>query len=366
MSHVNDDLTLDTSHGTSTELSQLQLWPGTQVLLAKAQTDLFTSPDKPNPIESAAYPSAITTPHAAANQQTRGPLKTLSQERANVPLPSTQALIDNWQGWSSVKKPRRESDDLKRKSLILSPTVLRRLGSSEEARRSSLRFEMDLSGIEGEEEESQTLSHSEGLAADQEITSIPQSLPIAGMATDQTSSIQAVRSSDQRMAANSSFPPSSNLPSNRRPHPFAAHRPLLPLSSDHNFQVPSSLSLHGGLSSLPLPLPTGPNNLSKDSAKSSAANHIETDENETSHLRLSFQQAQGWDEPSFGFDSTTEIVTGTLPHQQTSGQESQTEVEMNLRKRRLDGMSQLESDVDGLVREVLVDSMEGYLGGESF
>ena len=81
-----------------------QLWPGTQAMLDRAQNDLFTSPEKsarndqnnatPGGVEKAA------TQHLSTSN--REPWKTLSQE----PMPSTQVLLGNFEGFSTVKKPR--------------------------------------------------------------------------------------------------------------------------------------------------------------------------------------------------------------------------------------------------------------------
>lgn len=97
-------------------------WPGTQVLLAEAQKDLFTSPNKEN---TTLYLGDKTTPQTAREVPRRRPLQTLSQEP--LPMPSTQALLDGWQGWSSIKKPRSAAAG-KRSSLVASPSVNR--GSS--------------------------------------------------------------------------------------------------------------------------------------------------------------------------------------------------------------------------------------------
>lgn len=128
---------------------QQQLWPGTQAMLAQAQHELFTSPDKTN---SALYLGDKTTPRAQNNNapgRQRRPLGKLSQE----PMPSTQALLQDWQGWSSIKKPRQPG---KRTSILQSPTMgkstLDLIASDpvqsfedKAKRRSSLRFSMSFS-----------------------------------------------------------------------------------------------------------------------------------------------------------------------------------------------------------------------------
>lgn len=123
------------------------VWPGTQDQLAQAYKNLFTSPDK---TDTSLYLGEKSTPGAGIGHEgsrtARNPLKQLSQEP--VPMPSTQALLDGWEGWSTIKKPR---SDGKRSSLGQSPTVGKggRVVSSDPAqsmaaanRRSSLRFSM--------------------------------------------------------------------------------------------------------------------------------------------------------------------------------------------------------------------------------
>lgn len=78
-------------------------WPGTQMLLNQAQNDLFTSPEK-NTLSS-----HLTNDGQAELEQTddsaetvRLPLRQLSQEC----LPGTQALVEGWSPWSTVKKAK--------------------------------------------------------------------------------------------------------------------------------------------------------------------------------------------------------------------------------------------------------------------
>lgn len=95
------------------------LLPGTQAMLDQAHHDLFTSPDK---TDTALYLGDKSTPCGLANvaKPFRKPLGALSQER--LPMPSTQAFINDWQGWSSIKKPREPG---KRTSFdaLHSPTI---------------------------------------------------------------------------------------------------------------------------------------------------------------------------------------------------------------------------------------------------
>ncbi|KXT11321.1 hypothetical protein AC579_3094 [Pseudocercospora musae] len=142
-----------TSHAQRIHFAEAPLvLPGTQAMLDQAHHDLFTSPDKTN---SELYLGDKSTPGALPNvgKSARRPLGALSQER--MPMPSTQALINEWHGWSSVKKPREPG---KRSSLeaFQSPTVTK--GKARDSakiasdpvesvgqdvrRRSSLRFSM--------------------------------------------------------------------------------------------------------------------------------------------------------------------------------------------------------------------------------
>ena len=92
------------SRAENTELSQ-QPWPGTQAALNQAQRDLLTSPEeqKPNSVPGGEATSLGNSVASTAPPTTgvREPLKPLSQE----PLPSTQAMIGNFEGFSTVKKP---------------------------------------------------------------------------------------------------------------------------------------------------------------------------------------------------------------------------------------------------------------------
>lgn len=117
-----------------------QNWPSTQALLAKAQRDLFTSPEKE---DSNAYLGDATTPRVQSQgEKNRRPLQSLSQEPA--PLPSTQQLMEAWPGWSSVKKKPKNLDE--NRILAASPTVTRddrAIGKTR--RKSSLRYSLTLS-----------------------------------------------------------------------------------------------------------------------------------------------------------------------------------------------------------------------------
>jgi hypothetical protein len=110
------------------DTQESQLWAGTQVLLARAQQDLFTSPDKFD-LESqrdnlAPASRPRTSSGTSTNKSTRHSLLPLSQGR----VPSTQALLDTWQGWSTIKKPRTSSMS-KRNSLLLDSPSLGKLNT---------------------------------------------------------------------------------------------------------------------------------------------------------------------------------------------------------------------------------------------
>lgn len=105
-----------TANGGASEIPPLQLWPGTQVLLAEAQKDLFNSPNKEN---TALHLGGETTPQTTRDLPRRKALQTLSQEHRS--MPSTQALLDGWQGWSTIKKPRSAAG--KRNSILPSPSL---------------------------------------------------------------------------------------------------------------------------------------------------------------------------------------------------------------------------------------------------
>lgn len=87
-----------------------QTWVGTQAMVARAERDLFTSPEKYHgtftPINERTPASIRSRPaEYTPLSQEREPLKQLSQE----PAPSTQALLDGFGGFSTVKKPRTTS-----------------------------------------------------------------------------------------------------------------------------------------------------------------------------------------------------------------------------------------------------------------
>ena len=136
-----------------------QFWPGTQFLLNQAQKDLLTSPEKAAIMEE---PAQDCMPHVndkamtvTPNDAVCEPVKQLSQEL----LPSTQAMLEGFAGWFTVKKPTRthrssavptptaagkalrEPADLSRpskSSYILSDSAVPASGT--DRRRSSLRF----------------------------------------------------------------------------------------------------------------------------------------------------------------------------------------------------------------------------------
>lgn len=118
---------------TSAEPAQTQ-WPGTQALLSKAHADFFSSPVKAPNHEAAGIPKS-TTPNGdpALNNTIRKPLRTFSQEPD--PLPSTQAMVEAWSPWSTVKKPKGNSARAAHTSTVTANSV-----GDGSRRRSSLRF----------------------------------------------------------------------------------------------------------------------------------------------------------------------------------------------------------------------------------
>lgn len=230
------------------EMPPPQMWPGTQVLLAEAQKDLFTSPNKEN---TTLYLGDKTTPQTTRDIPRRQPLQTLSQE--HLPMPSTQALLDGWQGWSSIKKPRSATG--KRTSLLPSPSVDRRSSNAgliasdpvpyhsfDEAglRKSSLRYSMSYND-----------------SPDPQQT---ESLPVAAF-------FPGHRSELDRSTSSTTSHPSRNVVAHvpeeaqqrpRRPSggiaSSAAFSQGHPLSTTESLAV-SSLSLHAGLSSANQPAP---------------------------------------------------------------------------------------------------------------
>lgn len=110
-------------------------WPGTQVLLSRAQHDLFMSPDKlsfvPAVPQSETHQSHVDFSELQQLHGTREPLRQLSQEH----LPGTQALMDNWSPWSTAKKPTAG----KRASFVPSPLVGKNMITPKEGSTRSLR-----------------------------------------------------------------------------------------------------------------------------------------------------------------------------------------------------------------------------------
>lgn len=107
-------------------------WPGTQMLLNQAQHDLFMSPEKTsgsmhNPNETGSCPE-----HTDSVPETgRPPLGQLSQEC----LPGTQALMEGWSPWSTVKKPKTA----KRASFAPSPLAPHNKATPSDEKTHSLR-----------------------------------------------------------------------------------------------------------------------------------------------------------------------------------------------------------------------------------
>ena len=145
---------------TMLQQSLPETWAGTQAMLLKAQQDLVTSPEKPDHTPAAVKDQDFMTVDnesqckPASQKSDREPLKQLSQE----PIPSTQAMIGDFVGFSTVKKPwrdgPRESIDspsvlLRAKEAKIRPTDITSPDTSErhdqsiQSRPSGLRFSMD-------------------------------------------------------------------------------------------------------------------------------------------------------------------------------------------------------------------------------
>lgn len=97
-------------------------WAGTQFLLNQAQRDLVTSPEKQNPNGGSQDKAKPQSSGDGSREEFGGrePLKQLSQE----PMPSTQQLLGDFEGWSTVKKPRAAY----RSSPLPTPTATGRSG----------------------------------------------------------------------------------------------------------------------------------------------------------------------------------------------------------------------------------------------
>jgi hypothetical protein len=115
----------DYGHNSRSKKRSTGEWQGTQVLLSRAQQDLFVSPEKAELSHIAASPVVSrneATDSSMRHQSqdiasTRQPLCQPSQEY----LPGTQALIDKWSPWSTTKKVKPN----KRTSFAPSPLAAR-------------------------------------------------------------------------------------------------------------------------------------------------------------------------------------------------------------------------------------------------
>jgi hypothetical protein len=132
MEQIVSDGTHQDSYSNRRSTSQ---WPGTQVLLSRAQHDLFMSPDN-LAMAHATSPDETRHEHIDSSDmqqvlENRAPLRHLSQEH----LPGTQALMDNWSPWSTAKK----SKPGKRASFVPSPLVGKDMVSAGKTSEPSLR-----------------------------------------------------------------------------------------------------------------------------------------------------------------------------------------------------------------------------------
>lgn len=100
-------------------------WQGTQVLLSRAQQDLFVSPNKVELSHIAASP--VVSHAEAIDSNMRYQSRDISSARQSLcqpsqeHLPGTQALIDKWSPWSTAKKVKPS----KRTSVAPSPLAAR-------------------------------------------------------------------------------------------------------------------------------------------------------------------------------------------------------------------------------------------------
>ena len=132
MEQIVSDGTHQDSYSNRRSTSQ---WPGTQVLLSRAQHDLFMSPDN-LAMAHATSPDETRHEHIDSSDmqqvpENHAPLRHLSQEH----LPGTQALMDNWSPWSTAKK----SKPGKRASFVPSPLVGKDMVSAGKTSEPSLR-----------------------------------------------------------------------------------------------------------------------------------------------------------------------------------------------------------------------------------
>lgn len=98
----------DSAYNAEQAESLRETWAGTQFLLHQAQRELVISPEKqlsaPKSSIGSSTPRNTCRPTSRSQEadEIRKPLHQLSQE----PMPSTQAMLGNFEGWSTVKKPR--------------------------------------------------------------------------------------------------------------------------------------------------------------------------------------------------------------------------------------------------------------------
>ncbi|KAK5117252.1 hypothetical protein LTR62_005869 [Meristemomyces frigidus] len=125
------NITSEIEAAEAKEQESLQIqWPGTQAMLAQAHRDFFDSPVKNTKIVGPDTPGNHYAPPSSAPPTVhREPLSQLWQEPA--PLPSTQALLNQWSPWSTVKKAQaRYTKETEPSPLAASITSLRKGGTS--------------------------------------------------------------------------------------------------------------------------------------------------------------------------------------------------------------------------------------------
>jgi hypothetical protein len=150
-------------------------WPGTQILLSRAQHDLFMSPEK-LALAHANSPSEIRQYHGDFSDvhqldDSRAPFQQLSQER----LPGTQALMDNWSPWSTAKKPKPG----KRASFAPSPLVAKNIVSPINGAERSLRSSVKRSIVPNKMQDSKQRRSSLRFATSTTETPVPHRKVVA-------------------------------------------------------------------------------------------------------------------------------------------------------------------------------------------
>ena len=163
-------------------------WPGTQILLNRAQHDLFMSPDKLtlahtiSPGET--RQDRIDSSEMQQLQDEHAPLRQLSQEH----LPGTQALMDNWSPWSTAKKPKPG----KRASFVPSPLISKNVLGVGKGSGRSLRSDIKQAHVPEHKQHTKQRRSSLRFATSASETPLPQRQAL----TDPTSIVATSRSTE--------------------------------------------------------------------------------------------------------------------------------------------------------------------------